>query len=243
MFISFKKAILFLAFCLSFFFSETFSYGQEIAKSKESILGIANSLYGADDRLVNGKFYVPKHYGGYGNPYFESNNWLDGTLFIKGIQYNDIPLKYNIEDDELIINVSFANKSASRILLYNAFVDSLIIDSQIFHNTDNFGTNNPIGFAEFIYKGDSLSAYFKHSIEFLDVITDKGPNGKYLKPKKKLYFLEHNRFLQISSKKAFLAYFEDHKKEIRLYMRKNQFYFKKANANQFAELLDFSENL
>lgn len=243
MFINFKKITLVLTFCLSFFFSETYSYGQEISESKESILGIANSLYGTDDRLVNGIFYVPKHYGGYGHPYFESNTWLDGTLFIKGIKYTDIPVKYNIEDDVLIINISFKNKSATRIMLYNAFVDSLIIDSKIFHNTDNFSTNNQIGFAEFIYKGDSLSAYFKHSIGFLDNITDKGPNGKYMKPKKKLYFLEHNRFLQINSKKAFLAYFEDHKKEIRLYMRKNQFYFKKASSNQFAELLDFSENL
>lgn len=243
MHIYFKRNILFFTFCFSFLFSTAYSFGQEISEKKENILAIANSLYGADDRLVNGKYYVPKHYRSTGNPFFKSDNWLNGTLFIKGTKYIDIPLKYNIEDDLLIINIVFENRIAKSISMYNAFVDSVIIDSQKIHNTDNFLTKNSIGFAELIYQGDSLSAYFKHSIEFLDVISDGGPHGKYLKPRKKLYFLQENTFFQINSKKAFLAYFENHKKEIRLFMRKNEIHFKKATTNQFIDLLSFSENL
>lgn len=243
MFSNFKRIIFFLALCIALFSNISYSLGQEVLEKRHDISLIANLIYRTDDRLINGKYYSPKHYGVLGTPYFKSDSWLNGTLFIKGIKYVDIPVKYNIEDDNFLINFSFKNNTVRSVVLYNAFVDSVKINSEIFHNTEHLPTTNSIGIAELIYKGDSVSAYFKHSIEFLGIVSIQSPNGRYLDPRKKLYFLKKSTFIEINSKKAFLAHFKSHKKEIRLFMRKNQIYFKKATTSQLNELLSFIEGL
>ena len=77
--------------------------GQRIPIQKNEILALANSAYGSDDRLINGKYYLPKRPSAKGHPYFLTDDWSDATLYIKGTTYNHIPVKYNIEDDLIII--------------------------------------------------------------------------------------------------------------------------------------------
>lgn len=216
---------------------------QEQSNSGQNISALANSIYGTDDRLYNGIFYQPKHFFADGNPYFPADEWVESTLFIKGITYEGIPLKYNIEDDRFIIKNITDNKISVDILMHNSFVDSLQLGSHFFHNTDNLLSNNPIGIAELIYRGDSISAYFKHSTEFLDQLTDRLKHGKYLKPKKKLYILNDTLFYLIHKNKDLFTYFPKKDLAIKQFMRKNKIRLKKASAAQIAELIHFCEQL
>lgn len=216
---------------------------QELSKPGENISAIANSIYEADDRLFNGVFYQPKHFFAEGNPFFPADEWVESTLFIKGIIYEGIPLKYNIEDDRFIIKNITENRISVDILIHNSFVDSLQLGSHFFHNTDNFLTNNPIGIAELIYRGDSLSAYFKHSTEFLDQLTERLKYGKYLEPKKRIYLFDGTSFFLIQRKKDIYTYFPENNNTLKQFMRKNKIHLKKASAAQIAELIHFCEQL
>ncbi|MDA3904616.1 MAG: hypothetical protein PF484_00925 [Bacteroidales bacterium] len=215
---------------------------QETIKEGQNILSIANSIFRADDRLLNGKYYRPKHFFAEGHPYFLSNEWVDATLYIKGIQYNNIPLKYNIEDDNLIIKAIFDGRISKDILLHNSFVDSLIIGYQTFHNTNNFELENSIGIAEIVYKGE-IFAYIKHYSEFKDEISERLRYGKYLESQKILYLFDGNFFHQIKKKKDLLNYFQTNKNEVKAFMRKNKIRFKKASSNQIVNLIHFCDNL
>ena len=222
--------------------------GQENVYQKEDILSFANTVYGPDDRLINGKYYKPKHFSAQGHPYFLSENWLKGTLFVKGIEYNNIPIKYNIEDDILIINVIFQNRVSKNILLHNSFVDSVEINSpamnitSTFHNTSNFSNENSIGYAEIVYKG-RLSAYYKHTREFIDEINYYNKYGRYLNPKRKLFLFNVDNFQAITTKKGILNYFPAHKKEVKLFIRKNKIRFSKITVDQIVNLIRFCEQL
>jgi len=241
-----KYRILALVFVLFSLPLDVFS--QENTLDKTEILAISDNIYGPDDRLINGKYYKPKHYLAEGHPYYLSENWLNGNLFIKGIEYNNIPIKYNIEDDILIINYIFKNRLSKNILLHNSFVDSVKINSPIknikttFHNTRNFSTENSIGYAELVYKGN-LSAYFKHTREFIDEINYYNKYGKYLNPKKKLFLFNGIDFQSITTKKDLVTYFPTHKKEIKLFLRKNKIRFSKITAEQIVNLIHFCEQL
>lgn len=217
-------------------------YGQEPQNYRDKILEIANSAYGPDDRLINGKYYQPKHFYAEGHPYFLTKDWSEASLYIKGILFSHINTKYNIEDDAIIIQHIFKNRISKNILLHNSFVDSLIIGMHIFHNTTNFQTENSIGIAELIYNG-TIKAYYKHTTEFYNKLSENFLNGRYLEPKRKLYLFEKNTFYPIKRKKDFLSHFPEHTKEIKLFLRKNKIRFKKIYDNELYKLVHFSEQL
>jgi hypothetical protein len=121
-------------------------------------------------------------------------------------------------------------------------VDSLIIGSHIFHNTSNFSLDNAIGIAEIIYNGN-ISAYYKYSSEFKDELSERQQYGKYLKARKKLFIFDKNSFISIQTKKDLLVYFEDHKKEVKQFLRKNRIRLKKASSDQIVKLIQFCEHL
>ncbi|HAG16069.1 MAG TPA: hypothetical protein DCG69_06025 [Bacteroidales bacterium] len=202
----------------------------------------SNEVYGTDDRLINGKYYKPKHFFALGHPYFKMNEWLPGTLFIKGIPYENIALKYSIEEDLIIIKDTYDKAMSKDIVLHNSFVDSLQIEKHLFHNTSNFANNNPIGYAELIYRGKT-TAYFKHSIEFKDELSDRIKYGKYLKPRKNIYILKEDTFYLIKSKKEFLNLFSEKQDELISLIRKNKIRFKKMTDNQLRNLMQITENL
>ena len=215
---------------------------QVTSNSEEDILTQAKAIYRADDRLLNGKYYKPKHFFAEGHPYFEKDEWEEGTLYIKGIQYNNIPIKYNIEDDKIIIKFISENRISKDILLHNSFVDSLNLGHHTFHNTSNFSFNNSIGFAELIYDG-KINAYIKHSKKFKDELTERNPHGKYIEPKKKLYLFADSSYTPIRSRKELMVYFKPHEKELKPFLRKNRINFKKASSLQIVKLIQFCEQL
>jgi hypothetical protein len=206
----------------------------------KSLSTLSNSAYGADDRLINGKFYKPKHFFALGHPYFKINEWLLGTLFIKGIPYDNVPLKYSIEEDLIIIKDNFDTAISKDIVLHNSFVDSLQIEKHLFHNTSNFQLKNSIGYAELIYRG-KITAYFKHSIEFKDELSEQIKYGKYLKPKINIYILEEDTFYLIKSKKEFLNHFNERQTDLISFIRKNKIRFKTITNNQLHDLMEFNE--
>lgn len=214
--------------------------GQEVMDERNAILSFANTIYGSDDRLLNGKYYSPKHFFAEGHPYFIAKEWIPSTIFIKGIQYDNVPLKYNIEDEKIIINAIYERKISREIVLNNSFIDSLVIGSHIFHNTDNFIDGNPIGMAELVYKGNIL-VYFKHSVEFIYELSVQTKYGKYAKAKRKIFLFSDNSFNQVQKKKEFLTYFPEHKKEINLFLRKETIKLRNATNGQLHDLLQFCE--
>jgi len=233
------------AFIILFFliyFGSSISVVAQTKTLADEILGLSESFYRSDDRLLNGKYYVPKHYFAEGHPYLYSKDWIIGNLYIKGIQYENVTIKYNIEDDKIILKAVYENRISKDILMHNTFIDSLSIGSTMFHNTSNLYKENAIGIAELISRGKYM-AYFKHSIEFKDELSERYRYGKYLKAKKKLYIFDGSKFIPIIASKDLVSLFPDSENDILAFMRKNGIRFKKASSNQISILMNYCENL
>jgi hypothetical protein len=211
---------------------------QEDYYQRSTILKASEEIYGIDDRLASGTYYLPKHPSAKGHPYFLSQDWQPATLYIKGNVFSSIPLKYNMEDDRLIIKLIYPKLVAKKILITNRFVDSLMIGNHILHNTQNLNTTNEIGIAERIQNG-KRPVYLKQKKQFLEDFSGKNDFGIYPKPKVQAYVLQAGTFHSIKSKKDFLAYYS-HTKELRSYMRKNRIRFKNANAQKLRSLFRFA---
>lgn len=216
------------------------SMAQNTTDSPYNIVDTALIIYRADDRLINGKYYKPKHFFAEGHPYFLTDDWSQSKLYIKGIEYDNVLIKYNIVEDIVILNTVSADRIAKNIIIYNSFIDSLKIGEHFFHNTVSFGSEKSIGIAELIYKG-KIRAYYKHKNEFKEEYSLNYQHGKYRKPFKKLYLFDGTNFEIIRTKKAFLNYFGDNKNELNQFLRKNNIRVRKASAHQLATVLQYCE--
>lgn len=222
------------------------SFGQgsskQITSQVEDILKEAEIFYGADDRLINGGYYFPEQALALGHPYYLTDDWVKTTLYVKGVTFDDVEIKYNIEDDILILKRQYDHGLIVQIILNNSLVDSLRINEHLFINsTPMLGPQSP-GYLEFIQKGQFVS-YLKHEIFYKDELTPQMPHGKYLDPKSILYIYNNKDFVRINDKKMLLDYFSPHKKEIRKFMRKNKIWFKRATKDQFIKLLNYCDGL
>lgn len=218
------------------------SIAQNTTEPSYHIVDSTLNIYRSDDRLVNGKYYKPKHDFAAGHPYFLTDNWEQGKLFIKGIEYDNVLIKYNIVEDIVILSTISINRVAKNIIIHNSFLDSLAIGNFFFHNTNIFPVEKSIGIAEIIYSG-KISAYYKYKNEFKEDYTIKNPFGRYLSPTKKLYLYDGSDFELIRSKKALLVYFQNHENELRQFLRQHKIRIKKASPQQIESILQFCEQL
>jgi len=223
------------------------SFSQESVNSTTSLLNElhkqAEDKYGLDDRLVNGTIYRQKNPYAKGHPYFLDEYWKNSTLFINGLTFPDLQLNYNIDSDEIILNLNINNELSKTILLKTILIDSLIIEDHFFINATTLQIKNISGFYERIHKG-SFNAYFKHSIELEDVATFSSPNGEYKKPIQTLYIMNaESGVFKLQNKKSLLNHFSEHKKGIKAFLRKNNIFYNRIKREQLIKLLKYCDEI
>jgi len=216
------------------------SNGQnKILEDQEDLKNYIDQIYGSDDMLVNGRIYVPQHGLAEGHPYFEVVDWVFGNLFIKGVLYEDVKLKYDIELDEFILFIKDKQDRKNYIVLNHHYVDSVYMGKYVFVNTDVLPEiEKDLGYAELVYDRDFIFL-IKYTRDFKKEYSDSKPYGEYAEQKATRYICESGELVKISSKKAFLAYFEPDKKEIKKYLKKNNIKYKKANSGELYHLLNY----
>ncbi len=227
-------------------FSIKQSYSQQSAQSianlVNEILKYTGSIYGSDDRLITGKYYVPTHPLALGHPYLISRDWLPATLYIKGVIFNDVEVKYNIEDDLIILKRQYEQGLVDELLLNNSYIDSVRISGHLFINTSLVDEKISPGYFEQIYNGGFV-AYLKHKNSYKDELSPQMMYGKYMEPKTTLYLFDDNQLLEIASKKELMTHFSPNEKMISRFMKQNKIRFRKAIDEQFIKLLNYCDEL
>ncbi|RLD64705.1 MAG: hypothetical protein DRI95_10310 [Bacteroidetes bacterium] len=222
---------------LNFLYSQTESVSNKF--SKEDIIDLAEKKYGLDDLLINGGKYRPKDIRVNGNLFFEWAESTDTKLFIKGQTYFNTKLKYDINSDRLVLTTVTKDSYEHLIVLNSSLVDSFYLGHHIFINMNQQKENsNQKGYFEKINSGNDilLKKYTKTIISLYD---DYNPNGKYSSQKYTYFIYNHKDFVKVSSKKAFLKFYETYRKEIGKFMKQNEIVYKSASNEELIKLMTF----
>lgn len=248
----FEKMLIYLSFKRLFtinilLFISLISFTQNTNNSSSTILKELNKqaedYYKLDDRLFIGKLYTPKYFRPTsGHPYFQSKNWENTSIFIKGIKYNNLQVKYNINQDKIILNYKTNDWKYTQIIMKDELVDSLIYMNRLIVNASILPVENISGYYELIYRG-SFSAYIKHFKNLKLDFTNNDPNGTYGKRKQNLYILSGTKLLKGGSRKSIIKHFNPYKKQIRKYIRKNRILFNRIDSYQYIQLLKYCDEI
>ncbi len=204
----------------------------------------AGNYYGADDRLFNGEVYMRKYAGIKGAPYLFDEKWIDGNLFIKGKAYRDRGININLETGEVILNAELKGGTFTKIVLNDAYLDSIDISGRRFVNSvDYFPADSSSTYFEVIYENHFV--YIVHyRKDFLREYNVSTPLGRYSGLKSDRIIIQRGEKIHVNREKVFLNFFgPDNKKAIHAFMKKNQIKYKKADSYKLQKLLAFCGTL
>lgn len=196
-----------------------------------------SAIYGTDPLLVNGTVYLENLGEIKGHPYFLSEEWLTGTVFIGERMYPGQKMKYNLETDDLILSTGTSDSAFTTIRLNRALVDSFNINGHHFVHYRKFSPSDSIDkFFESI-DGRGFTFLRRHSKERSGKYSDASPGGSYNEMATASFIFEDRQLLKINSKKEFCDYFANQKKDIRKYLRANHIKYRKATTPQLQQLI------
>ncbi len=227
-----------ILFCLL-----VFGQAQEVSGEVEELYNHTEQIYSTDDLLVNGQIYIPTRTIAKGSPYFGKNKFSEGSVIIKGRQFNEVLLKYNLEDQRLILRAALESGKYVTIVLNSKLVDAFNIGDQEFINADSyFNNSNFSGFYTLVYEG-SFVCLVKYKKTFRAVYDTQTPNGSYTEMKSDYFIFENGRLENITKKKALLNHFPIQKKEIKSFIRKHKIQYKKANIFSLHQLMKYCDSI
>jgi len=216
---------------------------QEQSNEVESLYNHTEQIYSTDDLLVNGQIYMPTRPRAKGSPYFGENQFSSGIVIIKGRQFDDVLLKFNLEDQRLILRAALESGKYVTIMLNPKMLDVFSIGGQEFINADHYFNNTDIsGFYTLVYEGD-FAFLIKYEKKFRAVYDTQTPNGSYNEMSLEYFVLEEGKLENITKKKAFLNHFSNQKKEIKSFMRKYKIQYKKASIFSLNKLMRYCDSV
>lgn len=219
-----------MKFFLPLFLLFSFAAFCQNENSKKDLLTTFDSIIGLKNTdLSYGTIYTKKYRTLENNhQFFKSANFVIGQITYQNQEFYDVLLKYDLAEDQILLNLSstFENRS---IILEKSFVTSFSIANAFFINTDEYG------FCEILEKTNSIELLKKN-------VKDK--KKKVNKSFVYYSFLENNSFIlkykkeyyPISNKKDFYELFPINKKTIATFYKANS-RLRKNNLDQFYTLL------
>lgn len=238
------KKIIIVFLILTYFPNLLFSQEESLVlQTEKDLLNYVDQIYGADDLLVNGRIYVPEHGLAMGHPYFEIYDWIIGTVYIKGHSYHDVKLKYDIEIDDFILFIQDNFGHKNYLVLNRHYVDSVHLERYRFINSSVIKQlTKELGYIELVYDKNFMF-FIKHSKNFKKEFSETKPHGEYAEMKSVFYILKNEDLTKLPTKKSFLQYFYDSRKELKKYMKRNKIKYKKANSGELFNLLVYYDKI
>lgn len=205
--------------------------------SAENIIAPAESY--SNLTLLNGRIWHNRYSNVQGDPYFLSDQFLQGSVYFNGNLYRNIDLRLDIYNDELLLRTP----DKPIIMMNKEMVDSfdLFIDNGSHHfvNAGNDKSANLNGYVHVLYNGSS-ALYVK----YYKVIYPLAAEGRY-----DLFQQEHRIFLRTPSgivpvkrKKELLRLLGKGEKEINDFMRRNRIRVNWKNPGTFVPLAKYFDS-
>jgi hypothetical protein len=194
--------------------------------------------YGPDNLLINGRTYRPDHPRAEGHPFFQTEEWKSGVVYIKGNSFPARYLKYDLFNHHLLIKHERPNGSYQEVVLSDLLVDSFLIEEHLFVQRDQILSDKEnSGYLEKLFE-DQLS-FFRFQTKVFGSVSNSTPYGRFSDLKDVFYLLDGDQLHKITNKKDFLNCFPARKSQIKKYMNNQSLKWKKMTNNQFAQLLQF----
>lgn len=192
--------------------------------------------------LVNGRIWRNNFLHIDGHQFLFSKDFLPGTVTINGKTFSDknIRLKYDICNDELLTMTA----SGTVVQLNKELVDYFTLDfgNKIFRfkRLEENSINNLTGYVQVLYTG-MTPLYIKHKKE-VRLRTSVGEKDTFIETYR-LLIVKDKEARMVKNKAALPRLLEDHREEMKNFLRSNKLHASKTNPDGFVPALTYYDSL
>ena len=202
---------------------------QNYAHFFDSLIGINNL------GIVSGFEYEYPKFAEQSHPYLLENYWLYGDISISNSVYYNIPLRYDLLNQQVVIRKIKKDGSSFPVVLDNNRIDWIKVQEQLFVKIDD----QPYWLFEQHYKGTKLGLYELH-LKKQNV--DQVNYSFNYKSNNRLYLMIESKLVDYKGLKSITNQFPESKNQIRKYV-KDQGLKVSSKLSDIKTLLSFCENL
>ncbi len=220
---------------LSLFLIKTAHCQEGVITSKE-MKSQFDALFKGDQRLVSGKFYYGAPQGSIrGNPYYTDEKWKTGFVTINGIRFDSLLLKYDITDNELVLNPIYLNNVSASVCIKKKGISRWGYDNKVFIQfPPDTGKENP-RFCEIVSEGPVSYYVLKQK----ELVVESGNSTSFIYKEYDMQYLKINdELIKFKNKNILFRLYPDLKKQMRSFIRKEGLYPYKRNINDRKLLID-----
>jgi len=200
-------------------------------------------LYGLDQELYNGRRYVyfpPLQTGGH--QFLQSEGFSQGSVRLRGKLYTDLLLNFDIYNQQLVMRYLNQLGATEQLAISDAWLQGFSFNGMRFEYLEMADSSWKI--AQVI--GEKPFEILIFWTKNLSLDTRYGATNHVFSKAQKKTWLRNNELMQaFKNKRDFVKLFsKDFQSDLKKYMRKERFSFKKTSDESIAELLRFcSSNL
>jgi len=218
--------------------------GNSLAQPSNSEVPETDSLpryiqmkYGLDQELINGFQYYKRNVQYKGHPYFPEDAFYKGSLTLKGVEYDNVQLKYDCYSQHLILKYTDFKERINLLIINSIHVDSFCLGTYCFQKLSLSGDR--VLFHQVLDAGPvTCYIHWKREIHTLDY--DFQYTHEYSSPKGAYYIRFKDQITPFTNRKSFMSIFpESLQPEIKRYFRQQHFRFREAGPKEIQNLLNY----
>ena len=219
------------SFVLSMIFASVGTYAQPSNDNPEKV-------YGLDPQLYNGKVYtyfVPA--STQGTPFYNGADFVDGSVTIRGATYNNLLLKYDVFNQQLILHYKTIKGADNQLVCSEAWLETFNLGDTHFEMLSLADTVRQI--FQVIGTGSKRVLYSWNKELALDNRFG-ATNYRFSVLKKKSYLLSGSVILKYNNNRSFVAQFDPaFRDELKKHLRKQKINVKHASDQVITALITY----
>lgn len=175
-----------------------------------------------------------------GHAFYLSGDFIPGTVILKGKEYKDLKIKYDIFSDELVL---FVNPKTI-ITLNKEMVDGFSFSFEnAEYNVRNFGSDSTSlinGYANVLYDGPS--AFYVKFFKKIEPLAEEKKYDRFYQVHR-MYIVHNGTLIPFSGKKGLLDIMGDRKKEVIVFIKENNTGVMRKDPYSFIPVIRYYDSL
>ena len=191
-------------------------------------------------RLYNGRAWRNLYYRIKGDQFLFTTEFLAGNVTVDGKEYDNLRIKYDIYNDELLIITNHGIILQMNKEMIDLFDMKYNDQVYYFKNLDADSLSSISGFINIMYEGKT-SLYVKYRKEILLLAVE----NKYdmFNQINRIYLEKGGTMTQVNTKREFLNLLKDHKQQVHSFIKSNKIRITRKNPESFKPVVEYYDKL
>lgn len=234
-----------IAFTIILFFVFSACLSQTIVPGSEEnfieIYNLAKEKYDVDQQLLNGIYYENPYYKALAHPFLDDGNFQVGSVIFRNKKYDEVRMKYDIYDQQIIINPKPDN-SMLMILLANEFVSEFWVDGLHFKKFSFEESES--SFYQVVSDKDDIKCYHAwYKLRYKSYHNANNVSFIFSDSKQKSFLLINGKLFRYRNNRSFVSLFPDKaKSQIRRFLKSERIKINKADDGAMKEVIHFCQS-